>query len=188
MLLRAVQPAVSSTIRAGTTRLWGLDRDADIGNARVVSLPMPHPAFSVHFVDPIYEATAVETAPFGSDEGADILWECERRRQQLNSASTVAEVMETDDAQIDGLIDQMAGIDHLDQAASIRAAAFALLRLTGHLGDPDRSRTLRVLDYEIRTIADPTWLHAEAPNRLLPPLHVQRRDLASWANPSGVSV
>lgn len=34
---------------------------------------MPHPAFAAHFIDPIYDDPALETAPFGDDDGADLL-------------------------------------------------------------------------------------------------------------------
>lgn len=145
-----------------------------------MSPPTPHPAFAAHFTDPIYDDHALETAPFGSDEGADMLWEWEQRRDELGPTSTIAHAMGTDDAQLDALISRMSGIDHLDQAAIVRGAAFTVLRLTGRISLEDRERVLRSLEYEIRTTADPHWLPADARDRLLPPLYVQREDLLSW--------
>jgi len=137
----------------------------------------------MHFTDPIYDDPALETAPFGSDEGSDILSEWGQRRDELSPDSTIPDVMETDAAQLDALVERMAGIDYLDQAAIVRGAAFTLLRLIGHLSHGDRETVLRCIDYEIETTADPGWLSAETRNHLLPPLHIQREDLLSWRNP-----
>ncbi len=152
-------------------------------NAGGVSLPTPHPAFASHFTDPIYDDPALETAPFGSDEGADVLWEWGQRRDELSPGSTIADVMGTDDAQLAALVERMAGIDDLSEAAVVRGAAFTLLRLVGHLGQRDRETVLRCIDYEIETTSDPGWLPVEARDQLLPPLHTQRADLLSWRNP-----
>jgi len=152
-------------------------------DAHGVSRPTPHPAFATHFTDPIYDDPGLETAPFGSDEGSDILWEWEQRRDELGRDSTIADVMEIDAAQLDALVEQMAGIDYLDQAAIVRGAAFTLLRLIGHLSLEDRETVLHCIDFEIETTADPAWLSAEARNQLLPALHIQREDLLSWRNP-----
>ena len=91
--------------------------------------------------------------------------------------------MEADPAQLAALVERMAGIDYLDQAAIVRGAAFTLLRLVGHLSVGDRDTVLRCIDYEIETTADPGWLSADARNHLLPPLQLQREDLLSWRNP-----
>jgi uncharacterized protein YfeS len=149
-----------------------------------VTLPTPHPAFSAHFTDAIYDAPGLESAPFGSDEGADILWEWGRRRDELGPDSTIAGLMGIDEAGLDAQVEAMAGINHLDQAAIVRGAAFTLLRLTGHLNDRDRELALRTIEYEIQTTANPGWLPAEARAQLLPPLHRQREDLLTWINPS----
>jgi uncharacterized protein YfeS len=148
-----------------------------------VTLPAPHPAFSTHFDDPIYDDPALETAPFGSDEGSDMLWEWGQRRDELTRDSTIADVMETDAWTLDALVERMSGIDHLDQASIVRGAAFTLLRLVGHLSDQDRETAVRCIDYEIATISAPDWLSEEARSQLLPALHVQRDDLLSWSNP-----
>jgi uncharacterized protein YfeS len=161
-----------------------MDRLVNLRDALGVSLPTPHAAFAAHFTDPIYDDPGLESAPFGSDEGSDILWEWGERRDELGPESTIADVMETDDAQLDALLAQLAGIDYLDQAAIVRGAAFTLLRLVGHLSPADRERVLRCIDYEIETTADPGWLSAEARDQLLPPLRVQREDLVSWRNPN----
>jgi uncharacterized protein YfeS len=148
-----------------------------------VSLPAPHPAFIAHFSDPIYDDQALETAPFGSDEGSDILWEWGQRRSELSLDSSIADVMETDAAGLAALVAEMSGIDHVDQAAIVRGAAFTLLRLVGHISERDRETALGCLDYEIRTTSDPGWLSEEARDQLLPALHIQRADLLSWRNP-----
>lgn len=154
-----------------------------VRDAHRVSLPTPHPAFAAHFTDPIYDDPGSENAPFGSDEGSDILWEWGQRRDELSADSTIADVMGTDAAQLDALVEQMAGIDHLDQAETVRGAAFTLLRLTGHLNPGDRETAVRCLDYEIATTSDPGWLSEEVRNDLLTPLLRQREDLLSWRNP-----
>ncbi|MCR6031585.1 hypothetical protein GGQ22_09010 [Nocardioides sp. zg-579] len=149
-----------------------------------MSLPTPHPAFAAHFTDPLYDDVALESAPFGSDEGSDVLWEWGERRDELAPGSTIAEVMEMDEGDVAETVARMAGIDHLDQAAIVRGAAFTLLRLVGHLGEEDRQTVLRVLDYEIATTADPGWLPQEARDQLVPPLERQRGDLLAWRNPA----
>lgn len=156
----------------------------DMGDARGVTLPAPHPAFITHFTDAVYDDTGVETAPFGSDEGSDILWEWGQRRDELGPASSIADVMGSDDARLDALVGEMSGINYLDQAAIVRGAAFTLLRLTGHLSDKDRALALRSIEYEVQTTADPGWLPLEAREQLLPPLLLQRSDLLSWTNPT----
>ncbi|GAA0988853.1 hypothetical protein ENKNEFLB_00154 [Nocardioides aquaticus] len=148
-----------------------------------VSLPTPHPAFVLHFNDPIYDDTGLETAPFGSDEGSDVLQDWGQRRDELGRNSTIADVLETDQAGLDALVGTFKGIDYLDQAALIRGAAFTLLRLTGHLSVDDRALALRTIEYETQTTADPGWLPQEVREQMLPALHVQREDLLSWANP-----
>ncbi|WP_310528172.1 hypothetical protein [Nocardioides sp.] len=113
----------------------------------------------------------------------DILWEWGQRRSELSPKSSIAGLMETDAAGLATLVNQMSGINYLDQAAIVRGAAFTLLRLIGHLSQQDRETALRCIDYEITTTTDPSWLSEEARNQLLPPLHTQRADLLSWRNP-----
>lgn len=161
-----------------------VDRTDHRGKTHGVSLLAPHPAFVAHFTDPLYEDTSVETAPFGSDEGADLLWEWGRRRGELRRDATIADLMGTDQPRLDGLVGTFSGIDYLDQAALVRGAAFTLLRLIGHLSGGDRVLVSRSLDYEIETTADPSWLPLEVREQLLPALRTQRADLLSWANPA----
>ena len=56
-------------------------------------LPDPAPAFAQHFTDPLYDDVGDGRAPFGSDEGSDLLWSWRDRRDELGSASTLATVL-----------------------------------------------------------------------------------------------
>ncbi len=53
-----------------------------------------HPAYAAHFTDPFYDDPADDFAPFGSDEGSDLLVEAEEQRSRLGPSSTVADVLE----------------------------------------------------------------------------------------------
>jgi hypothetical protein len=46
-------------------------------------LPEAAPAFAAHFSNPVYDDPAGEFAPFGSDEGFDMLYEWAERRDEL---------------------------------------------------------------------------------------------------------
>lgn len=52
-----------------------------------------HEKFATHFTDPIYDDPAEEFAPFGSDEGADILAEWAERVDDLGTDSTVRDIL-----------------------------------------------------------------------------------------------
>lgn len=149
-----------------------------------MDLPTPHRAFAAHFTDAIYEDSSLETAPFGSDEGADLLHEWGERRGELTVASRLTDVLAFDAGDLEELLGRLVGIDQLDEAALVRGAGFVLLRLVGHLDPSDREVVLRCLDYEITTTSDPDWLPQEARDELVPPLHQQRGDLLSWENPA----
>src|SRR4051812_21133688 len=57
-------------------------------------LPRAAPAFAAHFTDPVYNDEGDDFAPFGSDEGSDIVHESAERRDELGPDSTVADVIE----------------------------------------------------------------------------------------------
>ena len=123
----------------------------------------PVAAFSAHFTDPLYDDPVDEMAPFGSDEGADLLAEWAERRDELDATSTVANVL--DDSPPHGLAPGT-----VDDAIAVRSAGFVLLRLTGHIDDAGRRATLAALD----TLMGPD---AFGPDRVL---RRQRDDLRSW--------
>lgn len=139
----------------------------------------PAPAFTAHFTDPLYEDKGDEFAPFGSDEGAELLAEWEDRREELDSSSTIATVLECEPDAVRTVYGEMDGVDGLDTAMQVRSAAFVLLRLVGHLHEPDRQLALEALDFEIGIIPRINPELADTPAELL----TQRRDLVSWQNP-----
>jgi uncharacterized protein YfeS len=140
-------------------------------------LPEAAPAFSAHFTDPVYDDPAGEFAPFGSDEGFDLLYEWDERRDELDAATTVADLIEES-----GFTDVVAEIDtpegpgipvpggQVDAATVTVGAAFTLLRLAGRIDEAGRQQTLKALDILIRRYDSP------------PELLRQRADLESWAN------
>lgn len=104
-----------------------------------VSSEFTAPAFAAHFTDPIYRDVGLETAPFGSDEGADMLAIWDEKRHELGSDSTVADVLEGDP-------DEYLSYHEVDSAQAVQVAAFTLLRLTGHIDSAGRRATLAALD------------------------------------------
>ena len=123
----------------------------------------PVAAFRAHFTDPLYDDSADELAPFGSDEGADLLAEWAERRDELSTTSTVADVLDQSPPH------QLAP-GTLDDAIAVRSAGFVLLRLTGHIDDAGRRATLAALG----RLMDPALF---GPERVL---LRQRDDLRSW--------
>lgn len=140
-------------------------------------LPEAAPAFLAHFTDPVYDDPAGEFAPFGSDEGFDLLYEWVERRDELGAGTTVDDLIEDS-----GFADVVAELDtpegpgipvpggQVDAATITVGAAFTLLRLGGHIDDAGRRQTLRALDILIRRYDSP------------PELLRQRADLESWTN------
>jgi uncharacterized protein YfeS len=142
--------------------------------------PAPAAAFTAHFTDPLYDDRGDELAPFGSDEGSDLLWTWEERRDGLDRSSTLATVLACHPEEVSRVFGPMEGIDGLDTAMAVRSAAFVLLRLVGHLSEDDRRLALEALDFEIGIIRriDPDL--ADTPATLL----TQRRDLTTWVDPA----
>ena len=57
-------------------------------------MPKAHPAFVAHFTDPVYSDEGGEFAPFGTDEGWDLLYTWAERRDELGPRTTVMELIE----------------------------------------------------------------------------------------------
>jgi hypothetical protein len=70
-------------------------------------------------------------------------------------------------------------MDGIETATFITSAAFVLLRLTGHLNDPDRQLALDALDFHIGLLRETDRAGTE--DRVL---RTQRDDLLSWRNPA----
>lgn len=105
-----------------------------------------HPAFAAHFTDPLYDDEGAEFAPFGTDEGWDMLAEWSERVDELNDASTVRQLLaEHGGDDIDGFIEEAVG-DATDLGGIVIGAGFTLLRLTGRIDDEGRQWTLAALD------------------------------------------
>jgi len=138
-------------------------------------LPTPAPAFAAHFTDPLYDDPASELAPFGTDEGADLLHEWAGRRDELGPSSTLAHLLEEEGASemVEDLDLPVTDPDRapdglVDAATTVVGAGFTLLRLTGRLDVQGLADTRKAVDVLLR-------LHGEEPE-----LVRQRDDLRSW--------
>lgn len=174
MSILALTAVVLSGCAAFTTRAddAGVPDDEEF---LVDELPEAAPAFAAHFTDPIYDDPGTEFAPFGSDEGWDMLHEWDERRDELTPQTTVADLIEGS-----GFADLVsaAGFEFsddipepggLEDAATIAVGAgFTLLRLTGQIDAEGRRESLRALDLLIERYDAP------------PELVRQRDDLQSW--------
>jgi uncharacterized protein YfeS len=118
------------------------DEDTDLGPK--------HPSFAAHFQDPIYDDPADELAPFGSDEGADLLEEWVDRAEELDSGSTWTQIAREwfEDAP---LLPADLNEDDVDLNDIVIGAGFTLLRLSGRISEADRALMLRALDMRERT-------------------------------------
>ena len=148
------------------------------------ALPEAVQAFQTHFTDPVYDDPAGEFAPFGTDEGSDMLHEWDERRGELASTSTVSHLL--DESGFDGVEEQLdvpepdglgrergpGGIPvpggQIDAATIVIAAGFTLLRLTGHIDEQGKRLTLKALDVLIDFYDSPAELLR------------QREDLSIW--------
>ena len=135
-----------------------------------MALPEAHPAFRTHFTDPLYDAEGLDSGPFGSDEGWDLVMDWGDRREELGPDSTLATVLRTDDVR--NVAGSMEGMDGIETAQFLVSAAFVLLRLTGHVSDDDRSLALEALEFRVARTGDD------------PVLRRQRDDLRAWRNPT----
>ena len=169
-----VQPTAAPPTALGTTTpTTSTTPEASVSD----DLPPPDPAFAAHFTDPVYSDPAGELAPFGTDEGADMLYDWAGRLDELGPDSTVRQLLEGTgfDDMIETLdepegpgIPEPAG--QVDAATIVIGAGFTLLRLTGHIDDEGRRLTLRALDILIARYGSP------------PEMVRQRADLLSWRN------
>ncbi len=137
-------------------------------------LPAAHENFARHFKASIYEEPADEFAPFGSDEGWDILQVAAENRAELLNGATVADLLEIVDAPVEeGWGDSPDAEEWYSDATFVAAAAFTLLRLTGQIDEVGRSRALEALDILIDYFGEE------------PELRQQKNDLERWRNPTG---
>ena len=112
-----------------------------MGDAYVVK---SHPAFEKAFRAALYRSGSNEYAPFGSDEGADLLAEWSRRARELSSASTLRQIL------LDGADDAEELWSEFNRGTAdldgiIISAGFVLLRLTGQIDDEGRTLMLEAL-------------------------------------------
>jgi uncharacterized protein YfeS len=111
-----------------------------------MSIVAPHPKFSAEFTHPLYSSEADEFAPFGSDEGADLLDTWSGRRADLNAGATLRTILVDGTDEPEQLWAESAQADppaELD--AIVIAGGFVLLRLTGGIDDDDRALVLQAL-------------------------------------------
>ena len=144
------------------------------------TLATPDPAFARHFTDPLYDEPGDEFAPFGSDEGADLLSDWVKRRGDLDATSTLATVLRCRPEEVAAYAGPMDGVDGLETAMYVTSAAFILLRLTGHLAEADQQQALAALDFQIRILPLINTALADTPAALT----TQRDDLTTWRNPT----
>ncbi|HYH34801.1 MAG TPA: hypothetical protein VD814_06585 [Nocardioides sp.] len=142
-------------------------------------LPRAATAFRQHFTHPLYEDVADGLAPFGSDEGNQLLLDWAERRDELDDSSSLATVLECAPDAVERVAGPMEGVDGIETASFVASAAFVLLRLVGHLDEADRQRALAALDFQIGILPVINPGIREVPEVL----RIQHEDLASWRNP-----
>ncbi|QGF23607.1 hypothetical protein [Raineyella fluvialis] len=138
-----------------------------------------HPAFRAHFADSVYEDPEGEFAPFGTDEGADLLAEWSERVEELTDDMTVADLLA--ESGFEGVLEDLDLPDSgaavpepggpIDAATIVVGAAFTLLRLSGRIDTDGRAAALRGLAV------------LEAAYGEVPELARQRIDLETWHIP-----
>lgn len=175
-LTDVLRAAVDEAVHVVTTNAWALDRRIYYADGRVLpeareddgdgELPAAVSSFRQHFRSPVYEDVTSELAPFGSDEGFDLVVAWGGRADELTQDMTVDDLLHRDGFDA---YDRVA--DDVDAATIVTAAAFTLLRLTGRIDESGRELALRALDTLIG------WYGPEEE------LAVQRTDLAEWQNP-----
>lgn len=133
------------------------------------NLPDAHPAFSSHFSAAIYEDPAGEFAPFGTDEGWEMLHSVAQHRDQLPNNATVKDILALAGFPYAGGGDEHpSGEEWYEDATVIVASAFTLLRLTGQIDDAGRLQASEAFDILVDFFGDQ------------PELQQQRTDLDSW--------
>jgi uncharacterized protein YfeS len=132
---------VASLFRRFLKRADTEDEDSGLGPK--------HPAFAAHFRDPVYDDEGNDLAPFGNDEGWDLLVGWVKRAGELDSGSTLAQIASEwfEDVPAPDDLNE----DDVDLNDIVIGAGFTLLRLTGQIGEADRALVLRALDIRDRT-------------------------------------
>lgn len=100
------------------------------------------PRYLSHFTDPLYGSRVLDAAPFGSDQGADMLHDVESAGDVLPAGATIESLLPWGD--VDGHFD-VAATGDVDGLLLIYAAGFLLLRYTGHIDDSDYDILRRAL-------------------------------------------
>lgn len=135
------------------------------------NLTQPHGNYAKHFTSEFYEDPANEFAPFGSDEGFDVISLAEDHRDEISASTTVQELLEIVDAPLsDEWSQTLKGQEALDDAVFISSAAFALIRITGRIDPRGHKKALKSLKVLIDNFGDESELVQ------------QKIDLESWTN------
>lgn len=93
-----------------------------------------HPKYVAHFTDPLYDSRTLDSAPFGSDQGADMLHEVEMSGGALPPDASIETVLPWGD--VDGYF-AAAEKGDVDGLSFIYAAGFLLLRFNAHIEEDD---------------------------------------------------
>jgi uncharacterized protein YfeS len=112
---------------------------------RSEGLGLKHPAFAAHFRDPIYDEEGDDLAPFGSDEGWDLLAGWGKRTDELSSTSTLAQIV-PEEFEKRAVVPADLNENDVDLVGTVIGAGFTLLRLTGQIDEPGRALLFRALD------------------------------------------
>lgn len=135
------------------------------------NLTPPHDEYVNHFTSEFYEDLTNEFAPFGSDEGFDVISLAEDHRDEVSEETTVQELLEIVDAPLsDEWSQTLKGQEALDDAVFISSAAFALIRITGRIDSHGHKKALESLKVLIDSFGDESELVQ------------QKIDLESWTN------
>ena len=129
------------------------------------NLPLAHENFAQHFTAGFYEDTGNELAPFGSDEGFDIITLAQEHSDSLTDKTTVEELLDIVEAPLERDWDEE---PEDEDAVLIASAAFALLRITGRIDKAGRKKALKALEVLLDAQGDE------------PELLQQKADLKRW--------
>ncbi len=99
-----------------------------------MSAVTPHPKYVAHFIDPLYDSRTMDSAPFGSDQGADMLHDVEMSGGVLRPDASIETVLPWGD--VDGYFADAEKGD-VDGLSFIYAAGFLLLRFNAHIDEAD---------------------------------------------------
>lgn len=96
------------------------------------SIPPPHEWLAETLDLALYFDNSDDLAPFGSDEGADLLADWTQRRRELEDSPTLQNVLEMDAADIEQILNEPNSVDGPNLVVS---GAFVLLWLTGTIDE-----------------------------------------------------